>query len=314
MASNPITRRICLTVDLDPLSAYHRIHGLAPPAPLTAERLVQIGWTRFLDLAESLRVQATFFVVGKTLDADVYRTAERALRLGHELANHTWNHSYDFLSMNSEEMEKEIARCEDSLKNLTGKKPAGFRSPGYGASRNLFKILRSRGYRYDSSLLPSLPYYLAKSAVMLSMKARGQTSGAKWHNPRTVTGPLQPYRISPVHPFRPSLDPHSRLWEMPVAVAPIIRIPIIGTSVALATPPFSWILARFASMSRVIVFECHAIDLVDEKEFSGELSKKQPDLRIPWILKRNRIADFLSKLSKTHDFGTLEGIVPEEVP
>ncbi len=314
MASNSNTRRICLSVDLDPLSAYHRIHGLEPPTEPAASRLVQIGWTRFLELAESLQIPATFFVVGRTLEEDVYHTAQQAVLAGHELANHTWNHGYDFLSLDHKEMEREIVNCEEALESLTGKKTSGFRSPGYGASTTLFKILETRGYRYDSSLLPSFPYYLAKSAVMLLMKAHARKSGARLHDPRTSMGPLQPYPANPTHPFLRGTGSSEKLWEMPIAVAPIIRIPIIGTSITLAAKPFSWIPSRLASMLKVVVFECHAIDLVDDKEFPGELSKKQPDLRIPWALKRKRISCFLSKLSKTHDFGTLESIVPREAP
>lgn len=317
--SNPY---ICLTVDLDPLTAYHQIHGLPKPPRELIGRVIHRGWLRFLKLAEKLHVPATFFIVGNTLKGEIAEIAERASRQGHELANHTQNHLYNFLSLNEAQMSQEIKECEKAIKSAAGVSPTGFRAPGYGSNPRLLKILAARDYVYDSSLLPSPPYYLAKGAVMAYMRILRRQSGAKLHDPRTVMGPKTPYPVEPAHPFRRArtrpgeLVFESALKEIPISVTPFVRIPIIGTTVALAKPPFSWFLSRSASMLPKVVFECHAIDLLDGIEdcLPKKLIEKQPDLKIPSSIKEKRIIKFLSALAETHDFCTMRELCIHEVP
>lgn len=322
MAAHRSNPRICLTVDLDPLSAYHQIHGLPVPPRELNGRVIHRGWLRFLKLAEKLHIPATFFVVGDTLKGEITEIAERASLQGHELANHTQNHLYDFLSLNEERMSQEIQECEDAIKSSAGVSPAGFRAPGYGSNPRLLKILAARSYVYDSSLLPSPPYYLAKGAVMTYMKFVGKQSGAKLHDPRTVMGPKTPYPVEPEQPFQRAgtktgeLVSEPALKEIPISVTPFVRIPIIGTTVALAKPLFVWLLSRCASMLPQVVFECHAIDLLDglEDDLPKKLIEKQPDLKIPSSMKEKRITKFLSKLAETHDFCTMRELCLHEVP
>jgi len=321
MAAHRSKPRICLTVDLDPLSAYHQIHGLPQPPRELAGRVIHRGWLRFLKLAEKLNVPATFFVVGNCLKGEIAELAASATRQGHELANHTQNHLYDFLSLNEERMSQEIQECEETVKKSAGVSPTGFRAPGYGSNPRLLKLLAARDYVYDSSLLPSPPYYLAKGAVMAYMKFLGKRSGARLHDPRTVMGPGKPYPVEPEHPFqrartRPGeLVFESSLKEIPISVTPFVKIPIIGTTVALAKPLFLWLLSRSAALLNQVVFECHAIDLLDglEDNLPKELIEKQPDLKIPSSIKEKRIINFLSTLAETHDFCTMRELCFHEV-
>ena len=62
------------------------------------------------------------------------------------------------------------------LQALTGARPVGFRAPGYTLSPALIEAVTARGYRYDSSLLPSPPYYAAKAAVIGALAVLGRTS------------------------------------------------------------------------------------------------------------------------------------------
>lgn len=308
-------RRASLSVDLDPLSAYCRIHGLAPPDHELTGRVVERGWRRFLDLARDLDLSATFFVVGETLTKEASLLARRATEEGHELANHTWHHPYGFLSLAHEDMKREIQGGGEAIEEAAGVCPVGFRCPGYGASKGHLRLLDDLGYRYDSSLLPSPPYYLAKAAVMGLLRLQGKNSGAKLHPIRSVLGPTTPYPVAPETPWAPYHDPDpavpgSRLRELPISVTPGARIPIIGTTLSLARPPLTWYLRWGARRQEFLNFECHAIDLVDatRDELPKALVKKQPDLQVPLDEKKRRLEAFLRELKSTHEFCRLDSL------
>ena len=76
-------RRLCsLSVDLDPLSCYYRIHALGegPPAAL-ADAIFKKTVPRFLDVFARHGVRATFFIVGSDLEgATARRRAARSPR------------------------------------------------------------------------------------------------------------------------------------------------------------------------------------------------------------------------------------------
>ena len=60
-------------------------------------------------------------------------------------------------------IEDEIARTEDAILATTGRRPVGFRGPGYAWSGELLEILSERGYLYDASTLPTYLGPLARA-------------------------------------------------------------------------------------------------------------------------------------------------------
>src|SRR5262249_31145865 len=102
--------------------------------------------------------------------------------------------------------------------------------PGYDVSPSVFSVLAEIGYRYDSSVFPSPPYFAAKALVMAAMALRGQPSGSVLADPRGLLAPSQPYRPDLARPWRRGQAP---LVELPVAVDPWLRVPLIGTSIIL---------------------------------------------------------------------------------
>ncbi|HET7369628.1 MAG TPA: polysaccharide deacetylase family protein [Gammaproteobacteria bacterium] len=81
-----------------------------------------------LDALAAADARATFFVIGRQLDAhpDIGR---RMLDEGHTLANHSWRHSrlqnFYFPRRHGEE----IDRCNDAIASLGGKHPIPYRPP-----------------------------------------------------------------------------------------------------------------------------------------------------------------------------------------
>jgi hypothetical protein len=147
-------------------------------------------------------------------------------------------------------------------------------------SADVIDILRARHYRYDSSAFPSVPYYSAKAAVMGLMQLRGRASGSILGSPQVMLAPRRPYRPSAGAPYRAGeLD----IVELPMAVTPFLRLPVIGTS--LITAP-DWLRRRLVAAALREPFfnlELHGIDLCDAvaDQIPSALVARQPDLRRP---------------------------------
>jgi peptidoglycan/xylan/chitin deacetylase (PgdA/CDA1 family) len=78
------------------------------------------GNNELLDLLRAEGVPATFFCIGRNLEARSAVVA-RAAREGHSLQIHSWNHSAD---------KPDLDRCKAALLKLTGKSPTLYRPPG----------------------------------------------------------------------------------------------------------------------------------------------------------------------------------------
>ncbi|MEO8700588.1 MAG: polysaccharide deacetylase family protein [Kofleriaceae bacterium] len=95
-----------------------------------------------LDALAELGVKATFFVLGKQVDAHPELVA-RMVREGHELGNHTYNHRYLPLAR-SRSVAKELAATDAAIERAVGFVPAIARPPYGGRSpRNVRVFERS---------------------------------------------------------------------------------------------------------------------------------------------------------------------------
>jgi peptidoglycan/xylan/chitin deacetylase (PgdA/CDA1 family) len=280
IVSEPI---VSVSVDLDPVSCYLRIHGL-PEAPPERARfaILRRCLPRFAELFARHGVRATFFVVGRDLDEDGEGRALLAelARAGHELASHTHNHPYDFVRLPRPRIADEIDRAHQVVGACAGAAPRGFRAPGYEISGEVIDLLCARGYRYDSSAFPSVPYYGAKAAVMAAMRLLGRRSGSMLGSPRVLGAPRLPYHPAAGAPYRRG---GLGIVELPVSVTRFARLPLFGTT--LVTAP-EWLRRRLVAAALRAPFfnlELHGIDLADAAgdEMPPVLVARQPDLRRP---------------------------------
>jgi peptidoglycan/xylan/chitin deacetylase (PgdA/CDA1 family) len=291
-----------VSVDLDALACYYRIHALpgAPPEPARFA-ILRRCLPRFAELFARHGVRATFFVVGSDLEDDGEgRAALAALaRAGHELASHTHTHPYDFVRLGAARVADEIDRAHAAIAACAGAPPVGFRAPGYEISADAIEALQARGYRYDSSVFPSLAYYGAKAAVMGAMRVTGRKSGSVLGNPRVLLAPRVPYRPAAGSPYRAGGD---GILELPIAVTGVARLPVIGTSLIVAP---AWLRARMvvaALRAPLFNLELHGIDLCDAvaDDVPAALVARQPDLRRP-------LARKLAALDETLSFARASG-------
>jgi peptidoglycan/xylan/chitin deacetylase (PgdA/CDA1 family) len=101
---------------------------------------------KLLDLLAARHLKATFFVVGQNA-ADHPDILKRAVREGHEIANHSWSHP-NLAKMSDEAVRRELQKTDDAISAAIGKRPTLLRPP-YGSitARQKKWIHEEFGYR-----------------------------------------------------------------------------------------------------------------------------------------------------------------------
>jgi hypothetical protein len=295
-------RLAAVSVDLDGLEHYYALHGLGHRAGANA--VYETALPRFLDLFAELDLRATFFAIGRDLEAPACaRVLKTARAAGHEIANHSYAHRYDLVRCEDAVVEAEVALGEEAIREAVGVPCEGFRAPGYNIDERVLAMCRRLGYRYDSSVFPSVPYYVAKAAVMAGLRLRGRRSGATLGGAKVL--------LAPTRPYRPREDDYRLagghdLLEIPIALVPGLRFPFIGTWICLWPDricDLAWALVR---RSDFVNLELHGIELLGlgEDRLDPGL-RRQPDLRVPLEKKRRRLARLLGRMREERELVTL---------
>jgi hypothetical protein len=279
-----------ISVDLDDVACYHQIHGLPPPSRQVAGAGLERWLPRYLELFAQLGVRATFFVIGRDLARDLddhgagAEHLRRAVAAGHELGNHSHAHAYDMVRWSGARQREDLQAC-DALLRALGAEAQGFRAPGYTHDAALLRQVATLGYRYDSSSLPSPPYYAAKLAVMGAMAVRGMRSSSQVRGAPTFLGRRLPH-------WRKDVG----LWELPLSVSPVTRVPLIGTTLLALPALVSGPLRRIALGLPHLHLELHGMDLADadRDDLAPGLLARQPELRVPWRVRYERLRELLA--------------------
>ncbi len=286
-----------VSVDLDGLSCYAAIHGL-PAGALSARSLravPEVALARFCELFAEEKIAGTFFAIGSELELPGAAAAlGKAARAGHEVGSHSHSHDYALSRRAPAEIADDLARAETAIWSATGARPRGFRAPGYTLSPALLAAVRARGYLYDSSLLPSPPYYLAKAAAVGLYALRGRPS-------QSILGG--------VGQLFAGRGPHLRegVRELPVATLPFLRGPVFGTVVLGVGEPIAAALLRFGQAGGHLNLELHGIDALDSTDTdSPALASVQPGLALPASVKLGRLRALLRRLRARGEACTLE--------
>ncbi len=126
----------------------HQAYG-----PLTA-------MPRLLEILARQNITSTFFMPGYT--AFRYPDVARAIvGAGHEIAHHGYLHE-PLRGLSEAEEAAILDRASDTLEQITGVRPIGYRAPMWELNWHSPKLLRDKGFLYDSSLMDTdHPYELA---------------------------------------------------------------------------------------------------------------------------------------------------------
>lgn len=274
-------RAAAISIDVDSLRFYREIHGLAPLDPGTADPIYSIALPRFFTLLERAGVPATLFAIGEDAPSHAEAFAP-AKALGCELASHSFSHDYRLTKRSAEEIGADLRTADLALSRLSGAPIRGFRAPGYNVTPALLEAVRDLGYSYDSSLLPAPAYFAARGAAIAGYALAGRRSRSIPGDVRQFLGPLDPYWFDPNAAWQPVTQSSDALLELPMAVEPLTRTPLIGTSWAILPESARRVLlSRSLAKLPLFNFELHAIDLLDHTDAPvlAELAAHQPDLR-----------------------------------
>jgi hypothetical protein len=283
-----------LSVDLDSLAHYHAIHALPPPPP-GPDPVHGRALERFGELCARLGIRGTAFAVGDRLsDPEAAAGVAALARAGHEVGNHSFSHDYALTLRHDVAVAEEVRRGGEAVERVTGRRPAGFRAPGYTLSAPLLRALVAQEYRYDSSTFPALPYWLAKGAVMAALALSGRPSGAILDRPRVLAAPRCPYRPDASEPYAPGDLP---ILELPITTG-LGGFPLIGTFLATLPGVLARALATGTGSLPLFNLELHAIDLLDASDASETLAARQRDLRVPAAEKIARLTAFVRSLDR----------------
>ncbi len=219
-----------------------------------------------LEVFSKSKIQSTFFVTGFFAEQEPNQIIE-IKDLGHEIACHGYDHF--FRGNKNLNLNEDITKAKKILEKVIKSKVIGFRSPQLQFSNKLIDILEKNNFRYDSSLHPCFfPFYMDNSKF-----------------------PLKPYYTGK----------NKKILELPLAVNPIIRLPI--SFIWTRNLGYNWLKSN---VRRLLKRKINPILYFHSWEFTEVRSRNVPY----YIIRKTgkKFVNFVSKLKndfKKEDFSKL---------
>jgi hypothetical protein len=293
-----------LSLDLDNKWSYLKTHGA--DAWLGFPSYLDLVVPRILEFLRDRGLRLTFFIVGQDAALEKNRAALRSIaEAGHEIGNHSFNHE-PWLHLYSEaDLDHELARSEDAIRQVTGVVVNGFRGPGYSISRTTLEVLRKRGYSYDATAFPNILNPLARAYFF----AKSELSAEEKERRKALFGSFSD-ALRPVKPYRWMLA-ESSLLELPVTTMPLFKTPI-HFSYLIYLASFSRTAAR--AYLRLAVLMCQITNtspslLLHPLDFLGAEDDRDlrffPGMSMGWPRKHQLLDDFFDVLLRQFEAMTI---------
>lgn len=151
---------VSLTFDLDADVGVEWRNLSSRLSSLTEARFgAERGIARLRALLAKYGISSTFFVPGEIASLHPDMVSELA-RDGHEIAHHGYYHLFgDHMSETTQY--EELMQGIDALESVCGKRPVGYRSPGWELTPYTLELLVKESFLYDSSCMgDDRPYLL----------------------------------------------------------------------------------------------------------------------------------------------------------
>jgi len=251
---------INIHVDVDNLWIYEQEFGVKILS--NKEYIYSHSLPLFLKLLKKSRSKATFMVVGRDLLLPACQNfCKKAIREGHEIANHTWSHPIAFGTLSYKQKRQQILKCHQLIIKICGKAPVGFRGPGYYRDEKIIAILEKLNYQYDASVIPGFAQLLMGTYA----KIRGE-------NNRNKTFGRKEYIFSKETPYY--VGNHiskKKILELPISILPILKLPLHTTFAYFYGSLYrQLILTYLKSNPKYFLYLFHAIDFIDlNKKYSN---------------------------------------------
>ena len=289
-----------LSLDLDNLWAYMRIHGedkwQAFPSYL------DVVVPRFLGFVDARSLTMTVFVVGKdaTIEAN-HRTLAAIAAAGHEIGNHSFMHEPWLHRYSADDIDAEITASHDAITHATGRTPRGFRGPGFSVTPAVLDALTRHGYDYDTTTLPTFigplaRWYYFRGADLTDEQATERN--ALFGSFRDGWLPNKPYtwRVG-----------DRTLDELPVTTFPVLKVPfhfsyllyLSGMSERAADLYFRAGIAACRRLGIGPTMLLHPLDFLDATD-APEVGFF-PAMDIPAATKMRRLGRYVDRLTSAFD-------------
>ena len=208
-----------LSLDLDNQWSYMRTHGDAGWEAFPS--YLDLVVPRFLKILDDFGWKITVFVVGRDAALEKNREALQMIAAaGHEIGNHSFNHEPWSHLYSKRQAEDEIISAEEAIENATGRRPRGFRGPGYSVCRETLEVLAERNYLYDASTFPTFLGPLARAYYFMTSSFSKEEQSKRSELFGSIRDCLRPIRQ-----YRWKLGTR-RLLEIPVTTMPFLKVPI----------------------------------------------------------------------------------------
>jgi len=290
-----------LSLDLDNKWSYMKTHGDAEWESFPS--YLDVVVPRALAFLAERKLGITFFIVGQDAALEKNREAIASIAAaGHEIGNHSFNHEPWLHLYSKDELIEEFEKTETALLDVTGKRPVGFRGPGYSMSPTVVEVLAERGYEYDCSTLPT---YIAPLARAYYFFKSPEMSDEEREKRKKLFGKFS-------DGFQ-TLKPHMldigdrQLVEIPVTTMPVFKVPVhVSYLIYLAT--FSPLAAKMYWKTALTLCRATGVQpslLLHPLDFLCGKDAKElaffPGMSMPIEKKLDLVSDFLAAYTEHFD-------------
>lgn len=168
---------------------------------------------KILSIFKRCSVRATLFITGEVLEK--CREKAKEWTGEYEIACHSFTHRF-WDSLDGQERKDELEKFIILYQKIFNQTPKGFRAPSHIIDREGLKLLKEKGFLYDSSIVPYYPFF---------KKYRG-------YKPRRIIDILRGKKRVLASPYYPAVDNCTKQGEMKILEIPvagqIFGIPLAG--------------------------------------------------------------------------------------
>lgn len=208
-----------VSLDLDNLWSYLKIHG--DDGWQSRPSYLDVFVPHALETLDQLGIKITFFIVGLDAAEDRNGKALRAIAdAGHEIGNHSFEHEPWLHLYTPEQVRSELQQADAAIQAATGRKPIGFRGPGFSWSEDVLETLVELGHRFDASTLPTYLGPLARAYYFWTAKMTAEERAKR----EGLFGKFSD-GLRPVKPYRWQLKSGRNILEIPVTTMPLFKTP-----------------------------------------------------------------------------------------
>jgi peptidoglycan/xylan/chitin deacetylase (PgdA/CDA1 family) len=202
---------VLLSFDVDNETVQGLRDGVVSVGPLSQGQYgSRVALPRVVKLLDAEGVPASFFFPAWSLKL-APKQAEVINASGmHEIAVHGWIHERNS-ELDGPTEERLLVQALESIEEITGRRPVGYRAPSWNFSPNTLDIVRRLGLLYESSLMADdRPYELVADGVptgMVELPVEWILDDAPLFNPRGDS------YASPRDVMQVWIDEFDKAWE-----------------------------------------------------------------------------------------------------